>query len=204
MPKYCVIPGQGEYIMGTYPNAERECMNSGGHVEDRGGDGCGTTQSARPSGFVGPGPAGEGGAGQVDESPLTEAAIAPIRALRDRLPRSAVLRDLTTVNYSPVVLRLLQDDPEVQSRAGDVVGMASQFALLSLVDPYSPTLALSTYGEDLHRWIVDLADRVGERSEDDEVRAALGRIVEFLQARVGQPVGELVAALRADDDATAS
>ncbi|MFN8076849.1 MAG: hypothetical protein U0Q15_15725 [Kineosporiaceae bacterium] len=192
--------------MGTYPNADRECMNSGGHVEERGGGGCGSTQSARPlsGSFEAPeddGADGYGPAGEVvrEESPLAEAAVGPIRALRDRLPDSAVLRDLATINYSPAVLRLLEEDPELHAQAGDVVGMASQLSLLALVDPESPTLAMATYGEDLHRWVVGMADGVAQRTDDEEVRAALQRLVDFLQERVGQPVGELVAALRAVD-----
>ena len=188
MTKYCVIPGFGEYIMGTYPNADRECISSGGHVEDRGGGGCGSTQAVQP---------GSDSSGR-DGSALGEAAIAPIRALRERLPESDVMRDLATVNFSPAVLRLLEEDPEIRSRVGDVVGMVSQFAFLALVDPGSSTLGGSTYGEDLHRWLVDLADQVKERSEDDDVRAAVDRLVGFLEQRVGQPVGALVDTLRGD------
>ncbi len=196
MTKWCVIPGQGEYIMGTYPNADRECVNSGGYVEDRGGGGCGSTQAATPPGADG---------GRAGSSPLAAAAVAPIQALRDRLPESDVLRDLARVNFSPAMLRLLDEDPDVRARSADAVGMVAQFALLGLTDPASPTLSWSAYTEDLHRWLVELADLVRERvrGEDaEELRAAVDRLVEHFERRVGTPVGALVEELAAGTTST--
>ncbi len=163
--------------MGTYPNAEAECISQGGRVEDRGG-GCGASTAATPQGAD---------TGRAASSALAAAAVAPIQALRNRLPDSSVLRDLAMVNFSPVILRLLSQDPEIRSRAADVVGMVGQFSLLVLVDPSSPTLTRSSYSEELHRWIIDLAYLIRERGEDEELRGAVDRLVDHFERQVGRP-----------------
>ncbi|TYB96888.1 hypothetical protein FXF53_21000 [Micromonospora sp. WP24] len=198
MAKYCVIPGingspDSEYIMGTYPNAEAECMNSGGRVVER-DEGCGTTTAA--------GLPTEGGSSV--SSPMSAAIVGPIRMLRDRLPESDVLHDLEIVNYAPDMLRMLNDDAAVGGRARDTVGMVSQFALLALVDPRAETLQRSHYTEELHRWLVEFADMVLERTEDEELRDAVYRLVRAFEERVGVPIGALVDELSAGDSPTAS
>lgn len=190
MAKYCVIPGIGgasdsEYIMGTYPGAEAECLNSGGHVvEHNGGGGCGTTTSAAS------------GPEASASSPLAAAVVGPIRTLRGQLPDSDVLRDLELVNYSPELLRLLEEDHAVRARLQDAVGMVSQFALLALVDPQAETLKQSHYTEELHGWLVELADMVRERTVDEELRGAVARLVAAFEGRVGQPIGAMAEGLR--------
>lgn len=186
MPKYCVLPGDaGEYIMGTYPNADVECRNNGGTIDNRGQVDCGSEKSASP----------RTNSTGSKMSPLTAAVVGPIKALRARLPESAVLRELAAVNYSKGVLRLLDDDPEIRSRAGDVVGMASQFALLALVDPGSPTLAKSCYTQELHLWLVELADMVKERSNDKDLGLAVDRLVKHFEPMVGLSIGALIQSL---------
>ncbi|MEU5566873.1 hypothetical protein [Micromonospora musae] len=194
MAKYCVLPGidgapDSEYPMGTYPNAEVECMNSGGRVVER-DEGCGTTTAAE-------------GASSVS-SPMSAAVVGPIRMLRDRLPESDVLHDLEIVNYAPDMLRMLNDDAAVGDRARDTVGMVSQFALLALVDPRAETLQRSHYTEELHRWLVEFADMVLQRTEDEELRGAVYRLVRAFEERVGEPIGALVGELSAGDSPTAS
>jgi hypothetical protein len=189
--KWCVVPSLSggpdqEYILGTYPGAEAECVNNGGHVVEHNGDGCGTTTSAA--------------AGTTPEapsaSPLAAAVVAPIRTLRAQLPESEVLRDLEAVNYSPDLLRILESDEAVRERLRDAVGMVSQLALLTLVDPEAETLRQSHYTEDLHGWLVELADMVRERTEDDELRSAIDRLVDAFEQRVGEPIGVMAQAMR--------
>ncbi|MFI7043746.1 hypothetical protein [Streptosporangium sandarakinum] len=188
MVKYCVIPGidgkpDSEYIMGTYPNADAECRSSGGRVVDRSEGGCGATAAAGPPGAD---------SGASASSPLTAAVVGPIQKLRDQLPESDVLRDLEIVNYSPDLLRMLEEDEAVRDRARDVVGMASQFAFLALADPRAETLERSHYTEELHRWMVELADMVRERTDDEELRGAVDRLVRAFEQRVGEPIGALI------------
>lgn len=191
--KWCVVPSLSggpdqEYILGTYPGAEAECINSGGHVVEHNG-GCGTTTSAA--------------AGTTPEepgaSPLAAAVVAPIRTLRAQLPESEVLRDLETVNYSPDLLRILEADEAVRDRLRDAVGMVSQLALMTLVEPEAETLKRSHYTEDLHGWLVELADMVRERAEDEELRSAIDRLVDAFGQRVGEPIGVMAQTMRRTD-----
>ncbi|MEV6368114.1 hypothetical protein AB0L86_14600 [Micromonospora musae] len=145
-------------------------------------EGCGTTTAA--------GLPTEGGSSV--SSPMSAAIVGPIRMLRDRLPESDVLHDLEIVNYAPDMLRMLNDDAAVGGRARDTVGMVSQFALLALVDPRAETLQRSHYTEELHRWLVEFADMVLERTEDEELRGAVHRLVRSFEQRIGEPIGAVI------------
>jgi hypothetical protein len=184
--KYCVIsdPLGGpdlEYILGTYPNAERECMNAGGRVVERDdSDACGSTKSIQPR-DVG-----------LRLSAATAAVVAPIQHLRERLPDSRLLRDLALVNYSPDLLRAVDDDPRIREGVREAVGAVSQFALLALIDPHSPTLAHARYTEELHAWFSELGELIQKQAKDEAVREAIDRIRETLEPQVGNPIGALV------------
>jgi hypothetical protein len=113
---------------------------------------------------------------------------------------SQVKKDLETINESKEMMRLLEADHEIRAKAGDIVGMVSQFAFLTLADPTSPTLAFSCYTEDLHSWIVETTDFILERCEDDELRLAVGRTVKYFEQRVGTPMGTLIEGILSDSE----
>lgn len=196
MAKYCVVPDpsggpDSEFIMGTYPGAEAECEKNGGHVETR-GDGCGSSTSA------------SAGPGASTSQPLAAAVVGPIRTLRSQLPESDVMRDLEFINYSPELLRMLEEDEAVQIRIRDAVGMVSQFAFLTLVDPQAETLHRSHYTEDLHRWLAEAAEMVRERTDDQEFHGAVERLVRSFEQRIGQSIGEIAAEMRGDNVSSSS
>lgn len=186
MVKYCRIPGfdgapPSEYAMGTYPNAEQECMNSGGTVVDR-GNGCGSTTAAASHSDV------DGSA----SASLAAAVVGPIRSLRDRLPASDLLRDFEIVNYAPDLIRMVREDALVRDRVRDAASMVSQFAFLALVEPQSETLQRSHYTEELHSWMVELADMLRARTDDPELRGAIDRLISSFEQRIGEPFGVLI------------
>lgn len=195
MAKYCVIPGIGgspdtEFIMGTYAGAEAECISGGGHVVEHstGSGGCGTT-TAVSSG---------GGGGAAKSESLAQAVVMPIRSLRDQLPDSALLRDLELVNYSPDLLRALDEDEALAAYLRDAVGVVSQFAVLALVDPQGDTMTRSTYNQELHDWLVGLAEMVRGRTDDEELGDAVNRLVGYFEQRIGQPISEMADGVRGD------
>ena len=162
--------------MGTYPNADAECRSKGGFPEDRGGA-CGTTADAQAEG-----PA------SAEQSPAQAAVLAPIQMLRARLPRSDTLHDLLIVTSAPEFLRVVETDQEIRDHVRDVAGMVSQFALFALVEPDAETLSHSHYTPELHDWLLELADKVRERTDDVDLRAAVDRLVDTFGGRSTNPL----------------
>ncbi|WP_285030653.1 hypothetical protein [Mycolicibacterium sp. lyk4-40-TYG-92] len=198
MTKYCVIPGPTgepeEYPLGDYPRAEEDCRRTGGEVVDRTDIiDCGGTFATAPE--FSPGSAGS----RPVFSHLTDAALAPIRILRRQLPDSGFKNDLEAVNYSPEFVRILSEDAVLRAKAREVIGLASQFALLGLVDPSAGVLQQSQYTESLHSWLVELATMVRQRTDDERLHGALDRLVDVFEQRIGEPIGVLLASIRGDD-----
>jgi hypothetical protein len=192
MTKWCVLPdevGNGRYIIGTLPNdgGERECISSGGRVEDDSSGGCGSTTAA--------GDAAQG------LRPMNAAVLFPIQAVRAQLPNSDFLRDVAHINHSAVFTGLVRSDSDFNSSVQDLVGVVSQYAVNQLAGD-ERALRHTRYSDELHRLISELADRLRSESSDDEFTAAVDRVTSALEARIGDPIGALIEWARASSSAS--
>lgn len=196
MAKYCLYPGPHgeaeEFPLGDYPGAEEDCRRTGGEVVDREGI-CVATASTDTMNSGSPG-----------SSSISAAALRPIEMLRKEIPESDLLRDLETVNYSPALRRIIDENASVRSRINELVGIVSQFAVVVLVDPHAETLERSHYTEELHSWLLELADTVRELTDDEQLREALGRLVSAFDQWVGESISAMVAAALGTDSPTST
>jgi len=193
MAKVCkggnLVPaGQTQWAIPYTASHEGEtaCINSGGAVVEEGG-GCGSTSSAQNRSAA-PDPGVEA---------LVEGAFAPARRLRESLAGSAFIDDLDVINNAPDVPRIIAEDSSIIERLSQVVGMVSGFAVDLLVPAHDEPIGV-TYSAELHEWFTLLANDLQYQLEDDEVNAAIDRVISRMGAYEGSSVGAIYRSLRTD------
>ena len=57
---------------------------------------------------------------------------------------------------------------------------------------------------ELHGWLVELADMVRERTDDEELRGTVGRLVSAFEPRIGESIGALIGRAPGGDSSATS
>jgi predicted transcriptional regulator len=169
----CIMPDGTKHSLGDDPSgsARHNCQVMGGHVSEEISS-CSTTSAAR----------------SIPALSVTEAELEEIRDIRNQLGISSLLQDLAIINYAPEFARMTESESGVRDQIGDVLGVASRFALLSQTETGVEELAKYRYDEDLHRKVSKLADAVRERSKDTSLHEAIARLLSALEQQVGTPI----------------
>jgi hypothetical protein len=183
-----LAPQGGTWVIPALPNHEGEtqCTESGGVVEESNGRVCGTEQNAHPRA---PGTSSSSQA-------LTAAVVAPLRRLRSDLAETDIVRELSVVNYSPAVHRLVENDPRIRRRLTEAIGVASSYAVAVLLPSDDQTSLELVYNDRLHEWFVRLARDIQRGADDDEVRSAIDRVVSRMEGFVGRSIGDVYRSVR--------
>lgn len=182
-----LAPPSGEWTVFT--NEDRAaCQNSGGSVVSS-GSGCGATSVSRSS--QGPGGSSE----------LAEAAVSPLRSIRDGLAAAELVQDLDRLNREASgEIEAMLEDPEVAVRLAAAVGMVSQFATGMLRD--DENAAELRYTESVHRELAELARELQQRLPA-ELSDTVDRIIGSAEGLVGSSGAEIREVLGGDRSTSA-
>jgi hypothetical protein len=183
-----LAPGPGQtWTIPALPGDEggAQCTESGGVIEDSSSS-CGSSTSSTHNQI------GSTSSALI----LSTAVLEPVRRMRTMFAQTDLVTNLSVVNDSPELIKVILSQPAIAQRMAELVGFVSQLATPVLSRAEKDPILKLQYRAEFHEWVTKLAGDIKSQLQDYRLHEALDHAVGTLEAQVGRTYGDIVSHLR--------